>query len=81
MKARFRVTLGLLLVVAGCAGYYGSAAPRERYGYEYEAVPPSWYGNDPAMRDWYARLILTRITAIDEGSPPFSNFTGAPRAS
>jgi len=53
MKARFWVTLGLLLVVAGCAGYYGPAAPREGYGYEYEPVPPSWYGNDPAMRDWY----------------------------
>jgi hypothetical protein len=53
MKTRFWMALGLMLVMAGCAGYYGPSAPRERYGYEYEPVPPSWYGNDPAMRQWY----------------------------
>jgi len=62
MKTRFWVVLGLLLILSGCeaAGYSGYQAG---YGYQrspydmpdpaYNRVPPSWYGNDPSLRQWY----------------------------
>ena len=56
-----RLALGAALAAAGCAegsqGYY-APAPRpysysQPYNYNIDDVPPSFYGNDPSLRQWY----------------------------
>ncbi len=45
----------LLSIVAGCAsGYYATYSTDQYYpGEEQYGIPPSWYDNDPSMRQWY----------------------------
>lgn len=57
MTRRYWGVLGLLLLVlmallAGCAdgGTYRGAESTNTYIY---TIPPAFYGNDPALRQWY----------------------------
>jgi hypothetical protein len=57
MSRRWRLVMGLLLLVpvallAGCAGA-GNGRGDVVYQPYITDVPPSFYGNDPALRHWY----------------------------
>ena len=45
---------GALLAAIGCAaGYYAEPGPAPYPGSYISDVPPSFYGNDPALSHWY----------------------------
>lgn len=55
MQAITGVLLVLSLVLTGCGP--GSYQPGPSYlegSAGISTVPPSWYGGDPAMREWYS---------------------------
>jgi hypothetical protein len=57
MTRRYWGILGLLLLVpvallAGCAAGKTYRGAESDFSYIY-TVPPSFYGNDPALRQWY----------------------------